>query len=49
MTCTEYPLSEFAEDKKLGGVLDMADGCAAMQMEFNRLGKWANMKFMKLI
>ena len=45
---TQYTLSEFADDEKLGGVVD-TPGCAAIQMEFNRLEKWANRNLMKLI
>ena len=47
MTWTECTLSKFADDKNLG-VVDMEDGCAAIQSEFNRLEKWANRKFMRL-
>lgn len=40
MTLTEYILSEFAHDKNLEGMVDTADGCATIQMEFYRLEKW---------
>lgn len=36
MTWTEYTLCEFADDKNLEGVVGTADGCAAIQVEFNR-------------
>lgn len=49
MTSTAYTNSEFADDKNLGRIIGMADGCAAFQVEFNRPGKCTNRNCIKLI
>lgn len=40
MTLTEYTLSESVHDKNLEGMVNAADGCATIRMEFYRLEKW---------
>lgn len=48
MTLTESTLSESAHDKNLEGMVNAADGCATIRMEFYGLEKWGE-NFMKLI
>ena len=40
-------LSRFGEDKKLGGLADMPEGCAAIQRDLDRPEKWAVRSLMK--
>ena len=37
----ESTLSKFADDVKLGGVADTAEGCAAVQQDLGILESWA--------
>lgn len=38
---------KFADYTKLGGVVNMPDGCIAIHRDLNRLEKWANKNLMK--
>lgn len=44
----QYILSEFIDDKKLGGVADATGGCSPIQRDHNTLDKLTNRNLMKL-
>lgn len=43
----ERSLSKLAEDIKLGEVVDILESCAAIELDLNRLEKWADRNLLK--